>query len=143
MRYVLFAPICAALLGASTADADDASAEFMAVAPAFNQPVTVVVQAAPPLAIPPSGCDGHPLACRTAASAAIVPPLLPYHPPVLPPPATLYGYFNSPPQHLHVWDHYPREVAQRQWHHIAKERRLRGERAQHVSTGQPYCATCP
>jgi hypothetical protein len=59
--------------------------------------------------------------------------LMPYRQPILPPPASLYGYFNSPPCYAHLWDTYPQEAAARcaRAHHATRpyqpRRGVRGE----------------
>lgn len=143
MRYVILAPICAALVGAGPVEAQDDSQGLIDAQAYPSIPAPVVTPVSPPLVTGQSGCDAHQLDCRPVAGVAPAPALLPYHPPILPPPATLYGYFNSPPEHLHVWDSYPREVALRQWHQAAKERHRQGDRHHRRSSGHPYGPHCP
>lgn len=37
--------------------------------------------------------------------------VMPYYPPQLPPSASFYGYFRSPPCYNHLWNTYPQEAA--------------------------------
>lgn len=144
MRYLILAPIGAALLSAAAAHAEndavgciDAQAYASMPAPVVA-PVSPHLLASPAITTAPDTCDACFNGQRLHGNVAIDPPLLPYHPPVLPPPSTLYGYFNSPPEHLHLWDNYPREVALRHWHRAAKERHLKGDRHHRVGGGHPH-----
>jgi hypothetical protein len=86
------------------------SQEPYAVGSAYTSSRSGHFGAVDPLA--PTGC-GYCAAgcgqCGVAGHAAAAP--MPYRQPVLPPPATLYGYFNSPPCYAHLWDTYPQEAA--------------------------------
>lgn len=142
MRQVLLAPICAALLGASAVAAHDDSYELTdwQMSAAMPNPVIAPVPAA--LLAGHGACDGAHCGNAVSGCVATTLPPLPYHPPVLPPPTSLHGYFNSPPEQLHVWDSYPREVALRQWHRIAKEQHLKGVRQHRVGRGHSSGSAC-
>ncbi len=142
MRYLILGPVCAALLGTGAANAQGDSHGFIDAQAYSSAPHPVVAPVPPQWITGQPACDAQRHGYQPQDNAAIGAALLPYHPPVLPPPSTLYGYFNSPPEHLHLWDSYPQEVALRQWHRAAKARQARGGRHAHAGGGHPSVEPC-
>lgn len=105
MRRLLLIPLCLLPMAIGSVHAQDAREPLWGELPATEQHATVVHAA--PLFCELGACDHQPQPHRHVGAAGPKPlRWLTYRQPLLPPPSSFYGYFNSPPQHAHLWDCY-------------------------------------
>lgn len=106
MRRLLLTSLCWMPLAIGSVQAEDTREPLSDPFPATVDHATASLHA--PLPAPDAGvCDHRPLPHRHAGAVRAKPlQWLTYRQPLLPPPASFYGYFNSPPQHAHLWDTY-------------------------------------
>lgn len=106
MRRFLLIPLCLLPLAIGSVHAHDARLPLRGELPTTEHHVAASFHPASD-ARDAGGCDHQPQPHRYAGEAGTKPlRWLTYRQPLLPPPSSFYGYFNSPPQHAHLWDSY-------------------------------------
>ena len=106
MRRLLLIPLCLLPIAIGSVHAQDARVPLRSESPTTEHHAVAPFHAAPHLC-DAGGCDHQPQPHRHAGATGAKPlRWLTYRQPLLPPPSSFYGYFNSPPQHAHLWDSY-------------------------------------
>ena len=164
MRYWILAPICLAILAGGSAVGQDGVSPLTSPSDRTVDPQRIARPQPTHRAIGVAGCDqcssqeclqtthttaiGHALPTAAAAircghhhgaASYAAAELTAYRQPVLPS-ASFYGYFNSPPEAVGLWDSYGYEVAVRsaKRHHAAMHHGAGGTLLNHRRGAPPH-----